>query len=176
MLDAHATSRLTNLASGKYRIDPERSRLEIRIKGNWGLQRVRATFRIANGSLRVDDDGRLADVSAEIDPASFFSRNKKRDAHVKSADFLDVARYPTIAFTGAGVRREGEDLILTGTVRIHGVSESVDVRVVTATMEGTSARFQATVRLERARFGVLKMPRRIGDDVELSIDVLATHS
>ena len=175
-MDQH-TGALAGVEPGYYRLDPERSRVEIKMKANWGLQRVRATFQIKSGSLRVDADAGLSDVSAVIDPATFFSRNKKRDQHVKSADFLDAATYRQISFAGTGVRADGADLILSGSLTVHGVTESVDVRVVKVTMmEGGAARFAASACLDRGRFGVASMPSRIGKDVELSFDAVAART
>ncbi len=175
MLDTQATNMLADLEPGQYRFDPQRSSVRVKVTANWGLQRVRATFQIPEGSLRVTEDRTLSEVSAVIDPATFSSRNEKRDRHIMSADFLDVSRYPKISFTGGRTRSHGDALILTGSITIHGKTESVDVRVVKASMEGEMARFEATAHLERDQFDVSHMPRRVGRAVELSYDVAATR-
>ncbi len=168
-----STTMLAALKRGDYRIEPERSSIRIKVKANWGLQKVQGAFRVVQGSLHVDDGGTLSAVSAVIDPASFDSRNGKRDKHITSADFLDAQRHPKISFAGDRVRSEGDGLVLTGTLTVHGVTESVDVHLVKASMEGDAVRFAATARLDRTRFGVSHMPRRVGTDVELAIEAVA---
>src|ERR1700752_3566575 len=115
MLDVKPAGPLAHLAAGNYRLDPEHSQVKIRIKGNWGIHTVKATFKIDQGALRVDEGGTLTNVSAEIYAGSFYSRNGRRDNHIKSADFLDVARYPTISLVGTNLRADEGGLVLTGT-------------------------------------------------------------
>jgi polyisoprenoid-binding protein YceI len=176
MLNVQPENLLANLAPGDYRLDVERSSIDMKMKTNWGLQTVRATFRITDGRLRVDEHGKLWSVSATIDATSFYSKNGKRDRHVKSADFLEVERYPTISFVGGEARSAGEALVLSGTVTIHGVTELVDVEIETAVMEGDLARFEAGARLDRTTFGITHMPRRIKNEVSLAIHAVAVPS
>ncbi len=175
MLDVMRVTPLADLAAGDYRLDPELSSVKIRIKGNWGLHTVKATFKLGQGALTVDDSGTLLNVSAEIDASSFYSRNSRRDKHVKSADFLDVTRYPTISFAGEDLRADGGELVLTGNVTIHGITERVDVRLGNVAMTDGLARLEATAGLDRTRFGVTHMPKRIGKDVSLTFEVSAAR-
>jgi polyisoprenoid-binding protein YceI len=172
-----SASPLAGVSSGNYLLDPDRTTVKISAKTNWGLQTVRATFRLDEGGFRLDEEGNLVDVAAVIDAASFFSRNGKRDRHVKSSDFLDVERYPKISFQSQRSSHNEEDaVVLDGIVTIHGITEPVAVRVRDAAVEDGVARFSATARLDRMRFGVSHLPRRVGKQIDLSFDVVATRA
>jgi len=173
MVSLQPATLLAAVAPGEYQLDPGRTSIDIKMKTNWGLQTVRATFRIDHGGFRVDGGGRLSSVSAVIDAASFFSRNSRRDRHVKSADFLDVERYPTISFAADESRPTDEGLVLSGIVTIHGVSEPADVQIDEAVMEGGVAKFEASAALDRRTFGITHMPRRIRNNVLLAIHAAA---
>jgi polyisoprenoid-binding protein YceI len=166
---------LAGTASGNYLLDPDRTTIQISAKANWGLQTVRASFRLDGGSFQIDEDGNLTDVAAVIDAESFFSRNTRRDRNIKSPNFLDVATYPKISFEGGPSTPHDGGVLLNGLVSIHGVTEPVEVRVLDAAVEDGAARFSATARLDRTRFGMTHLPRRVGKLIDLSFAVVATR-
>jgi polyisoprenoid-binding protein YceI len=81
-----------------WELDPSATRIAFSVK-NLSVARVEGTFRLLLGRVAMDDeDPSRSRVEALIDAASVDTSEPKRDAHLRSADFLDVARYPTIAF------------------------------------------------------------------------------
>jgi polyisoprenoid-binding protein YceI len=81
-------------------------------------------------SVNVDGDPskpKTVKIEANIDVASLDTRNVKRDNHLKSPDFFDVAKYAKIRFASTGVKSQGNRLIVTGNLTMHGVSKLVSI-------------------------------------------------
>ena len=149
------------------------------------VSNVRGEFaKLAGGLEVVGDDPTTAKVNVTIDAGSVNSREPKRDAHIRSADFFDVAKFPTITFTSKKVERAGEGrLKLVGDLTIHGVTKEVtlDVEELTPAVKDLYGNLRvgahATTRVNRKEFGLLwNMPLEAGgvlagDDVSITIDV-----
>jgi polyisoprenoid-binding protein YceI len=92
---------------------------------------VRGHFKNVRGSLVFDPaNPSNASVEAAIDAAGLWTGESDRDAHLRSADFLDVANHPTITFKGARVDVIGEnEATITGELTIRGITRSVSLRV-----------------------------------------------
>src|SRR3954447_14000739 len=84
----------TLLPTGAWSIDPGRSRIEFQIK-QFGIATVRGAFTTFEGTLDVGDDAR---VRGSVTAASIDTGNDRRDAHLRSAEFLDAERFPTLSF------------------------------------------------------------------------------
>jgi polyisoprenoid-binding protein YceI len=105
--------------AGTWRLDPERTSVVFHAKAAWILP-VKGTLRAIEGSARVDADGR-ANGSVIIDAASIDTKNKRRDEHLRSADFFEVLKYPTITFTGFGARLlPSGKFEVSGQLTVHG--------------------------------------------------------
>jgi polyisoprenoid-binding protein YceI len=133
------------------------------------VSNVRGHFKNVHGTLDFDPENpRTASVEATIDTAGLWSGEPARDAHLKSADFLDVENHPTITFRGRGVDLLGpDDGRMTGELTIRDVTRPItlDVRYLgqwqTPWWEDgvdkgpkTRAGFLATTRINRKEFGV----------------------
>ncbi len=155
---------------------------------------VRGHFKDVHGTLEFDPENPgAASVEVVIDSRGLWSGEPDRDAHLKSADFLDVATHPTITFRGRGVELRGAtEARLRGELTIRGVTRPVelDVRYLgqwqTPWWEGgvdkgpkTRAGFLATTRINRKEFGVNwngLLDRGgvvVSDDVDITIDAEA---
>jgi polyisoprenoid-binding protein YceI len=155
---------------------------------------VRGHFKNVHGTLDFDPKNpATASVEVSIDARGLWSGDPDRDAHLKSADFLDVENHPTITFRGRGVELLSEhDGKLRGELTIRGVTHPVtlDVRYLgqrqTPWWENgvdkgpkTRAGFVATTRINRQDFGVRwnsPLDRGgfvVSDEVEITIDVEA---
>jgi len=155
---------------------------------------VRGHFKNVRGTLDFDPDNpRTARVEATIDARNLWSGEPDRDAHLKSADFLDVGNHPTITFRGEGVELVGaSEGKLRGELTIRGVTRPVtlDVRFLgqwqTPWWEDgvdkgpkTRAGFLATARINRLDFGVSwngSLDRGgvvVSDEVEITLDAEA---
>jgi len=125
----------------------------------------------------------LTDAAFELtaDAASIFTDNERRDGHLKSADFFDAAKYPTLTFKSTSFRKvEGKKYKLLGDLTMHGVTKPVALDLVMngpVTMEGrngkqTKVGFRATGTLKRSDFGVGSTGAMspVSDEVELKIN------
>lgn len=148
-------SRTTEL----WQIDPTHSHVEFAVR-HMMISSVKGRFGEITGTVRVSDgDPRSAVVDVEIATGSIDTRQEQRDAHLRSADFLDVERFPTLTFHSTTVEPDGDELRITGDLTLHGVTRPV---TLTATQEGRTrdpwgkerAGFSATARLKRSDFGL----------------------
>jgi polyisoprenoid-binding protein YceI len=158
---------------------------------------VRGHFKNVHGTLEFDPaNPRATSVEVTIDARGLWSGEPDRDAHLRSADFLDVENHPTITFRGKGVEVVGEnDGKLRGDLTIRGVTRPVilDVRYLgqwkTPWWENgvdkgpkTRAGFLATTRINRKDFGVnwnSALDRGglvVSDDVDITIDAEAIRA
>jgi polyisoprenoid-binding protein YceI len=142
--------------------DVTRSRVEVVIKAT--------SINTGTTPNDFDKDGKTKAMS----PAA-------RDNHLRSADFFDVANFPTITFTSTNVTETAPgNLQVSGTLNMHGVTKPV---VIAVTGWGTGqgmkpGSFQAgfrkgTLKLKRSDFGITKMVGPIGDEVEITLSVEA---
>src|SRR2546430_2010035 len=95
----------------RWRIDPGRSRLEFRTRTFWGLMRVEGRFDRYDGRLDLEHDPA---IELTIDAASLDTNNKKRDEHLRSADFFDVENHPQVRFVSDSATLSGEHLKTRG--------------------------------------------------------------
>ncbi len=99
-----------------------------------------------------------AQVRLDIEAKSINTGNGTRDEHLRTADFFDVAKYPKITFVSSAVKREGDKVMVHGTLQMHGASRELDLAFVAAEgMNGAGTRtwsYRATLPLDRLDFGV----------------------
>jgi polyisoprenoid-binding protein YceI len=149
------------------------------------VSNVRGEFtRLAGGVDVVGDDPTNAKVAVTIEAASVNTREPKRDAHLRSADFFDVEKFPTITFTSKKVERAGEGrLKLVGHLTMHGVTREVtlDIEELTSEVKDMAGSVRvgahATTRINRKDFGLLwnrileSGGVLVDDEVAITIDV-----
>jgi polyisoprenoid-binding protein YceI len=122
------------LAGTRWRLDPSGSSAEFRVPNVWGLGSVRGRFQRLDGWLEVDDD-RGWRMELTLDAASLDTGNRRRDRHLRSADFFDVEHHPEVRFRSRSVNHRGG-----GRLHVEGELESA----------GERARLQAEVTVEHA--------------------------
>ncbi len=154
------TTATTTLAAGTWVGDPVHSDISFTVR-HMGVGKVRGTFTLALAALTVGDGGPSScRTTAVIDAGSVHTGNEQRDQHVRSADFLDVATYPTIEFASTEVRDfDGETFTLVGELTLHGVTRTVELRtqflgVVDDPSGAERTGFSATTTISRAAFGI----------------------
>lgn len=150
----------TTLAAGTWVGDPVHSDVSFKVR-HMAVGRVRGTFDLTSATLTVGDDGIPgATVTAVIDAASLETKAQQRNDHVKSADFLDVEKFPTIEFTSTQARDfDGESFTLVGDLTVHGVTQPVELATeflgqTTDAYGAERSGFSATTSISRAAFGV----------------------
>ena len=125
------------------------------------VAKVRGSFGTFEGSFTLDGanpSSSSAQVTIQAD--SIDTRTADRDAHIKSADFLDVENFPTLTFTSTAVKYSGDDkFVLTGDLTVHGVTKSVDIDVTFNGVGpdpwgGTRIGFEGKTEISRKDFGL----------------------
>ena len=109
-----------------YKIDPAHSGAHFTVR-HMMITNVRGSFKAVNGTVVYDPENPTASsIQAEIDAASISTNDEQRDAHLRSADFLDVEKFPTITYRSTKIERKGEgEWKVTGDLTIHGVTRPV---------------------------------------------------
>ncbi len=113
-----------------WKLDPVHSIAEFKVK-HMMISNVKGQFTGVSGALNLDEsDIGNSRVEAAIEAPSINTRDAQRDAHLKSADFFDVEKFPTLNFRSTQVKRTGDDeLAVTGDLTIHGVTREVVFKV-----------------------------------------------
>jgi len=109
----------------QWQIDPAHTSVDFAVR-HLGISTVRGHFTRLSGVIEATDDETLRSVEVTIDPASIDTREQKRDDHLRSADFLDVARYPALVFRSTAITpKENGRYDVKGTLTIRGTSRPV---------------------------------------------------
>ena len=174
----------TELSTGTWAIDPVHSSVNFSVR-HLMVSKVRGHFGVFSGAITVAEDG-TPSVSAEIDVTSLSTGNDQRDAHVKSADFFDVEKFPTATFRSTAVRANGSDYVVDGDFTLKGITKPISLALefngVNPGMgHGRVAGFEASVVLNRKDFGVdIELPLEtggvvVGDKVTITLEIEAAE-
>lgn len=111
-------------------IDPAHSAAEFKVK-HMMISNVKGKFTGLSGVLKLDEtDYTHSTVEASIQAASISTGDDQRDGHLKSGDFFDVEKFPTLSFKSTNIDSTGGgDYDVTGALTIHGVTKSVILKV-----------------------------------------------
>ena len=155
---APTTQNLPGYVTGTWDIDPVHSEVSFVVR-HMVVSKVRGRFNQFEGTIVTAEDPLASSVQATIAAGSIDTNQEQRDAHVRSADFLDVETHPTLTFTSTGLRTKGEEFVLDGDLTIRGVTNpvSLDLEVNGFGPDpygGTRAGFSATTEINRQDFGV----------------------
>ncbi len=167
----------------KWSIDPAHTSVTFGVR-HMMVSTVRGEFQKITGSVIWNPaDPTATRIEASIDVASVNTREPQRDTHLKSADFFDVEKFPTIEFRSTGVSRGKDGLAVVGDLTIHGVTHSVTLAVEGPTPEHKNPWGQtvigasATTKIKRSDFGmtwnnVLETGGiLVGDEISIQLDV-----
>jgi len=173
-----AALRAKTPATETYKIDAVHSNIEFRVRHL--MSKVTGRFGKVEGTVNLDSkDITRSSVDVTIEVASISTNDDKRDGHLKSPDFFDAAKYPTITFRSTSVREVAKGrLEVAGTFTMRGVSKTL---VIPVTALGTGvdpwknviAGFEGQLKLNRQEFGVSYGPGLVGDEVEIELNVEA---
>lgn len=166
-----------------WKIDPTHSNVEFAVR-HLMITTVRGRFAKVEGTVVTDDaDPTKAEVDVTIDVNSIDTREPQRDTHLKSADFFDAEKYPSIAFKGSRVTDvQGDTFKLVGDLTMHGVTREVTLDVTSEgrgkdPWGGDRAGYSATTKVNRSDFGltwnqVLETGGiAVGDEIKISLDL-----
>jgi polyisoprenoid-binding protein YceI len=147
--------------SSSWNVDSAHSHVSFTVR-HLVISNVRGDFAKTTGTVTLDEkDVTKSSVEATIDVNTIDTREPKRDEHLKSPDFFDAAKYPTITFKSTKVEKAGKDgLKVTGDLTMHGVTKPVVLNVTGPTDEikdpwGMTRRgVSAKAKLNRNDYGV----------------------
>jgi len=178
LITALAMAATAAAQAGTWQIDPNHSAAQFSVR-HLGVSTVRGAFMKVAGSAKHDPaDPSKDSLEATIDTNSVDTRVQMRDNDLRSPNFFDVQKYPTITFHSKATKVAGAGkLQITGDLTIHGVTKEVVLDV-----DGPSAAIKdpwgnqrigasATTKINRQDFGVSGAPGVVGDEITITIDV-----
>jgi polyisoprenoid-binding protein YceI len=123
------TTTIPGFRAGTWTIDPVHSEVSFTAR-HLGVAKVRGTFDAIAATIVTAEDPRQSSVIATIQTASVNTRNGQRDGHLRSADFLDVEKNPTMTFRSTAIRPQDEEQFLVdGELTLRGVTKPVTLEV-----------------------------------------------
>ena len=179
-----ATSPATSAALTIWKIDPAHSSAEFKVR-HMMISNVKGSIKGITGELTEHTtDASLSSIEATLDVSTLSTGDAQRDAHLKSADFLDVEKFPTITFKSTKVQPKGPgEYAVTGDLTLHGVTKPVTLAVEGPTPEhkdpwgNTRIGLEATTKIDRKDFGLTWNATLetggflVGEDVHITIDL-----
>jgi polyisoprenoid-binding protein YceI len=147
-------SSVTDLSTlvGSWTLDPGTTSVEFHTKAMWVLN-VKGTVKAVGGSGTVDAEGAFSG-SLVLDAASIDTGKKKRDEHLRTADFLEVVKYPTVTFTATGGHPVADGKVeVIGSLTVHGRTQPLTVPARVSVTNGT-ATVIAEVDVDRSEWGI----------------------
>lgn len=172
------------MALTKYDFDPTHSSVAF-VARHLMFTKVRGQFAKWGGSLELDlEDLTKSKVSVEIDVASIDTNEEKRDGHLRSGDFFDVEKFPTMTFASKRIEKSGDHYKLIGDLTIKGTTREVSLDT---TFEGTQkdpwggdrVAFSAATKVLRKDWGLnwnVALEAGgvlVGDQIEIVLDIQA---
>jgi polyisoprenoid-binding protein YceI len=172
------------MSNSTWNIDPAHTVAEFKVR-HMMISNVKGHFPKVTGALTLDEtDLTKSSVEASIDVSSVETRDAQRDGHLKSADFFDVEKFPTMTFKSTGVKIAGAgEGTVEGDLTIRDVTRKVVFAVEGPTAPGKDpwgnlrVAVSATTKISRKEFGLIWNAALetggvlVGDDVTITLDV-----
>ena len=171
-----------------WKIDPNHSSVRFEIRHFFS--KVQGQFNQLSGTIDYDPAKPTeSKVETRIVTTSIDTNNEKRDDHLRSADFFDVATYPELIFTSTKVETTKDGLKVTGDLTLHGVTKPVVLDVIVMGMGthpnipgGQVAGFSARTKIDRKDFGIKwnkvfdSGDSLLGDEVDIALEIEAVNA
>ena len=170
---------IEDLTPGVWKIDPAHTTAEFVVR-HLMVTKVRGRFTDLSGTVTIADDPLKSKVEAVIKTASITTGDEPRQP-LRTADFLEVEKYPEMTFASTEILPKGSEYIVRGDLTLHGVTKPVELTlefngVATDPWGGTRAGFSATTEINRRDYGVdISMPMDgggvvVGDKIKIEIE------
>lgn len=167
-----------------WNIDTDHTNIGFKVR-HLMVTNVKGSFEKHTGVVDINDkDITKSKVEVSIDTASINTNVQKRDEHLRSADFFDVAKYPTMTFVSKKIAKAGKNkLKVTGDLTLHGITKQVvlDVEGPTAEIKDPSGNIRrgavANAKINRKDFGLTWNKALetggvvIGDEVAITLEI-----
>jgi polyisoprenoid-binding protein YceI len=139
--------------AGNWTLDASKSTVGLRSKSMWGLAPVKGVFGQVSGQGTVTPAG---DVSGTITvkAASIDTKMKKRDTHLRSADFFDSDTYPDITVTVDQARPSGQGVIVSGSLTVRDLTKPLSFDATVSAVSDSEMSLDAELPVNRADFGL----------------------
>jgi polyisoprenoid-binding protein YceI len=140
--------------TGVWQLDAAASTVAVRHRTFWGLVTVKGTFGAVGGRGEVGPDG-SATGTLTLDAATLDTKNKKRDEHLRSADFFDAGNHPEITFAVGSARPgTGDAVEVSGQLTVRGVSRPQTLTARLAAADAEALTLETEFAVDRAGFGL----------------------
>lgn len=176
-------STTTQTARTTWKIDPVHSHIEFSVR-HLMITTVKGRFTGVDGTVAIDEaDVTDSTVDVRIDASTIDTREPQRDAHLRSADFLDVEKFPHLTFKSTRITgRKGDEFTLVGDLTIHGVTREVALSVTDEgrgkdPWGGERAGFSASTKINRKDYGLTWNQALetggvlVGDEVKIHLEL-----
>lgn len=183
-----ASAAIASAQSTTWNIDSAHSQAAFTVR-HMGISNVNGRFGNVSGIITIDaKDFTRSSVNATIDTTTVDTGVAQRDGHLKSPDFFDAAKYPTMTFVSKSIARSGDGYAISGNLTIHGVTKPVVLKVDAPEKEqlGPDNKlhrgFSATTTIHRQDFGLVwngtlkSGDAMVGDDAKITLDIEAARS
>jgi polyisoprenoid-binding protein YceI len=167
----------------RYQIDPSHSTASFSVK-HMMIAKVHGAFEKMSGTLDYDKNNLSeSKVDVSIEAASINTREDQRDAHLRSADFFDVEKYPQLNFQSIHFEGKADQLKIVGNLTIHGVTKQVvlDIEGLSEELKDPWGNMRigasGTTKIKRKDFGLTWNSTLeaggvlVGDEVSITLDV-----
>lgn len=176
-------SSIPGYRAGTWKIDAVHSDVSFSVR-HMMVSKVKGRFASFEGSITTGDEPTGSSVSVAIDLSSIDTNNAQRDGHIRSADFFDAEKHPSMTFVSTAVAADGDDWTITGDLTIKSITKPVVLSVEVGGFGpdpygGYRAGFSATAEISRKEFGVdIEMPLDgggvvVGDKVSIALEIEA---
>ncbi len=183
MSSASSTVQVPGYVAGTWSIDPVHTDVSFTVR-HMMVSKVRGKFHGVSGSIVLAEDPTSSEVTADIDLASIDTGNAQRDEHIRSADFFEVTKYPTMVFRSSSVAPGRDGFVVAGELTLHGVTRPVELELEVNGFTkdpygGTRAGFTASGHINRKDFGItIDMPMDgggavVGDKIQVLLEIEA---
>ena len=143
---------------GTWNIDPVHSDVSFSVR-HMMVSKVKGRFGSFSGTIVTAESPLESTVTAEIDLNSIDTNNAQRDDHIRSADFFEVEKYPTMTFRSTAIEPAGDDFVLHGELSLKGHTRPVALQlelngIGPDAYGGTRIGFSASTEISRKDFGL----------------------
>jgi polyisoprenoid-binding protein YceI len=161
--------------AGEWVLDPRESSIRLKTRSMWGLAPVKGVFREVSGNGTVSPDGQVSGI-VTVATASIDTKNARRDTHLRSADFFDVANNPDITFAADHIQPSGQGVAVAGALTVRGRTRPLPFDAAASVQGDGGIWLDAEIRINRADFGLTWNPMgMVGVNNTLAIHAVFTR-
>lgn len=166
------------LPAEDFKIDPAHSSANFSVK-HLMISSVKGRFADISGVIHLDEnDISKSSVTAVIKATSINTDNERRDNHLRSGDFFDVAKYPEIRFQSTSVEKRGEQYVAIGNLTIKDVTKQIELPFTFATADANGKKrmgVEASTKINRFEYHVEydKTGASVGKEVKIELNLEA---